>query len=194
MSKVATVHDKSKDELLDILEEKKQKQKGKNQKKYVKSKGQRHEDYIKNKQLVDCECGKKVLKTSLKKHQLSRQHAHDVKELARKKDIFETEQVPEITAEEKKQIELEALDANLTETSDTVKETKKLTTDQLMVIEHSKENHDLKTCDLPNFPCGCLDVSKKMYTCERCNYHTLNKQEYGHHHNTTQHKSSKYLF
>jgi hypothetical protein len=88
MNTVATVHDKSKNELLDILEDKKQKQKKDNQKKYGKNKTKRHDDYVKKKKLIDCDCGKKVLNTSLNKHKLSKQHIHDVKEKARKQEVM----------------------------------------------------------------------------------------------------------
>jgi hypothetical protein len=88
MNTVSTVHDKSKDELLDILEDKKKKASKDNKKKYAKNKVKRHEEYIKKKKQIDCDCGKKVLNTSLSKHKLSKQHLHDVREKARKQEVL----------------------------------------------------------------------------------------------------------
>lgn len=100
---------KEKNELLDLIEEMKKKKRVRNQKIYQRNKEKRALKYKKDKLLLsDCECGVKIMTSSLKKHQNTKKHIHDLAVIKRKAEMNAVECKKDIKVE----LEAEKLEHN----------------------------------------------------------------------------------
>lgn len=199
------IHDKDRDELLDLLEAQRLKAKEKNRRMYLKTQQKKKKEKYqkakaegKPKPRKDCECGKTVNANGYKKHLSSEQHKHFIREKERKNVMKpKTTDLPEKTMKELvsaikdivlQKVEPDAIDdANLTETEETVKD----------VNETITEIKDEKIPDMFDHKWKVSDLDKQgalMMTCNKCGFSSDDKQTYNWHFVSNLHKFSTYRF